>query len=176
MKSGKRTRTDVESVKIAESSVITKSSVQKGDILERIVETLCADYNSSKVQRNVTLRGKSGVDRQIDVLIHANYKAFDIKIIVEAKNYNSKVGIEIIDSIKTKLSDVSGNLGVVVCPLGFTEGAIKAAELHDIQLFQAFDQQLGNTTQLIPLRYIEPFIQSYQIRIAHGDISGGRVV
>ena len=135
------------------------STKKKGDLLEEIVETLCQGLDNAKVERNVKVKGKSGTDRQIDVLIQANQNAFDIKIIVEAKNYAEKVGIEKVEALKTKLHDVGGNLGVIVCPLGFTEGAINSAELNDIQLFQVFDNDLGNTSQFIPFRYIVPDIR-----------------
>jgi hypothetical protein len=149
-----------------------KTSQQKGDILEEIVERLCSDFAGARVSRDVLIRGKSGTDRQIDVLIEAIQKSFDIKIIVEAKNYSDKVGIEKVDALKTKLVDVGGNLGVIVCPLGFTEGAINAAALHDIQLFQVFDHKLGNTNQFIPLRYVVPSISGYSVAIKHGALDG----
>lgn len=151
-----------------------KSTKEKGDLLEKIVEKLCLDFEKAKVTRDVKIKGKSGVDRQVDVLIEAAYKSFDIKIIVEAKNYSTKVGIGIVDGLKTKLTDISGNLGVIVCPLGFTDGAIKGAKLHDIQLFQVFDHGLGNTTQFIPLRYVVPYTKSYALLIKHGA-SGGSI-
>ena len=150
------------------------SSKQKGDLLEQIVEKLCTDYKNAKVSRDVKVKGKSGVERQIDVLIEASYKSFDIKIIIEAKNYSSKIDIGIVDGVRTKITDVGGNLGVIVCPLGFTEGAVKAAALHDIQLFQVFDHQLGNTTQFIPLRYIVPSMKAFQVSIEHKASGGGR--
>ncbi len=147
-----------------------KTSKEKGDVLEKVVEKLCSDFKGAKVTRNVVIKGKSGTDRQIDVLIEATQKSFDIKIIVEAKNYANKVGIEKVEALKTKLTDVGGNLGVIVCPLGFTDGAIKAAALHDIQLFQVFDHKLGNTTQFIPLRYVVPYIQGYSVSIQSGAL------
>lgn len=150
------------------------TSKEKGDLLEKIVEKLCAGFENSKVTRDAKLKGKSGVDRQIDVLIEATHKSFDIKIIVEAKNYSTKVDIGVVDGLKTKLSDVGGNLGVIVCPLGFTEGAMKAAELHDIQLFQVFDHELRNTTQFVPLRYVVPAIKSFALGIQHSASGGGR--
>lgn len=149
------------------------SSKQKGDLLEQIVERLCEDYKKAKVSRNVKVKGKSGVDRQVDVLIQATYKSFDLQIVIEAKNYSTKVDIGIVDAVKTKIADIGGNLGVIVCPLGFTEGAVKAAALHDIQLFQVFDQKLGNTTQFIPLRYVAPYVKSFQLSIAYGASGGG---
>jgi len=147
-----------------------QTSKQKGDILEEIVKQLCSDFKNAKVRKNVIIRGKSGTDRQIDVLIEASQKSFDIKIIVEAKNYSDKIGIEKVEALKTKLTDVGGNLGVIVCPLGFTEGAINAASLHDIQLFQVFDHKLGNTTQFIPLRYVVPYMQGYSVSIKSGAL------
>lgn len=154
-------------------SKIKKTTKQKGDLLEEIVEKLCSDLDNSKVERNVKVKGKSGTIRQIDVLIRATQKAFDIKIIVEAKNYTKKVGIEQVESLRTKLMDVGGNLGVIVCPLGFTEGAVNSATLNDIQLFQIFDHKLGNTTQFIPIRYIMPEIKGYSFSIKSGSSGGG---
>lgn len=154
---------------------MNQSNKKKGDILEEIVAKLCSDYDNAKTKKNVTIKGKTDINRQIDVLIEATYGAFDIKIIVEAKNYSRKVDIDIVESLRTKLIDVGGSLGVIVCPLGFTEGAKQSAAQNDIQLFQAFDHKLANTSQLIPLRYIVPSIQSYQLTIAHtasGGVSG----
>lgn len=151
----------------------SQSTKQKGDLLEQIVEKLCAGFDNSKVQRDIKILGKSGTERQIDVLIEATQKSFDIKIVVEAKNYAEKVGIEKVDALKTKLMDVGANLGVIVCPLGFTKGAVDAASLHDIQLFQVFDNKLGNTDQLIPMRYIDPYIDGYSLRIEHSSSGGG---
>lgn len=146
----------------------------KAEILEYLVESLCGGYKNAKVTRNAFLLGKSGVQRQIDVLIDAKSNNFDIRIVIEAKNYNKKIGIEIIEALNTKLTDVGGNLGVVVCPLGFTEGAIKEAERCDIKLYQAFDHQLGNTDALVPFRLIEPFISIYQLQIVHGALNGAQ--
>lgn len=144
------------------------TSKEKGDVLEKIVEKLCSDFKGAKVTRNAVIKGKSGTNRQIDVLIEATQKSFDIKIIVEAKNYANKVGIEKVEALKTKLTDIGGNLGVIVCPLGFTDGAINTAALNDIQLFQVFDHGLGNTTQFIPLRYVAPYILDYSVSIQSG--------
>lgn len=150
-----------------------QTTKQKGDLLEQIVEKLCAGFGKSKVTRNIKILGKSGTERQIDVLIEATQKSFDIKIVVEAKNYSEKVGIEKVEALKTKLMDVGANLGVIVCPLGFTKGAVDAANLHDIQLFQVFDNKLGNTNQLIPMRYIDSYIDRYSLRIEHSSSGGG---
>ncbi|MEK7103530.1 MAG: restriction endonuclease [Patescibacteria group bacterium] len=150
-----------------------RTSKEKGDLLEEIVKNLCSGFEHSKVTRDVKMEGKSGIERQIDVLIEARHKSFDIKIIVEAKNYSKKVGVEKVESLKTKLIDVGGNLGVIVCPLGFTKGALNVATLHDIQLFQVFDHKLGNTTEFIPLRYIVPSMKNFSLQIEHGSSGGG---
>lgn len=146
---------------------------EKGDLLEEIVESLCSEYGGSKVSRNVKVAGKSGTEREIDVLIEAQHKSFDIKIVIEAKNYSRKVDIDVVESFVTKLGDVGGNLGIIVCPLGFTDGAMKTAEMNDIQLYQVFDHQLNNTTQLIPLRYIVPSMKAFQLRVEHSASGGG---
>lgn len=149
-------------------------SKSKGDLLEKIVVRLCSGYKNAKVTRNAIVKGKSGTDREIDVLIEAQHQSFDIRIAVEAKNYKTKVDVGVIEAFVTKLKDVGCNLGVVVCPLGFTEGALNTANMNDIQLYQVFDHLLGNNTQLIPLRYVVPEMQGFQVQVAHSAIDGGR--
>ena len=150
------------------------TSKQKGVLLELIVEQLCANYKNARIVRDTNVKGKSsGVERQIDVLIEASYELFDIKIVIEAKNYSKKIGIGIVDEFRTKLEDVGGNFGVIVCPLGFTGGAINAARSYPIQLCQVFDHELSNTAQLIPLRYVVPVVKSYSLSIEEHTTSLG---
>ena len=148
-------------------------SKKKGDLLEDIVEGLCANYGKAKVSRNVSIMGKTGVAREVDVLIETTHQSFEIKIVVEAKNYTRKVDIGTVDAFLTKLNEVNGNVGVIVCALGFTSGAAKAAAQYGIQLFQVFDHELKNTTQFIPLRYVVPSMQSFQIILQHGAFGVG---
>src|SRR5258708_22042290 len=97
----------------------------------------------------------SGVARQIDTLITGTVGAFEIRIIVDSKNYSHPVDLNDVESMAGMVLDVGANLGVIVCPTGFTDGAKKRAESAGVQLYEIYDQTLGNTNTFIPLRYIE---------------------
>ncbi len=58
----------------------------------------------------------------------------------------------------------------MVCPTGFTEPAKERARFDGIQLFEVYDQELGNSSLFIPLRYIEPYIKAYAYQIIHRTI------
>ncbi|MDA2938226.1 restriction endonuclease, partial [Acidobacteria bacterium AH-259-A15] len=89
------------------------NSKEKGDLLEKIVEQLCAGIENAEVERNLTLTGRSGVKRQIDVFIRGKVGAFDVTILVDSKNYSSPVDIKEIESLTGMVEDVGADLGVV---------------------------------------------------------------
>lgn len=151
------------------------SSKQKGDLLEDVVEQLCSAIEKVRVTRNAKVLGRNAKgERDIDVLIEGRIGAFPIKILVEAKNYSRPVGIERVESLRTKLDDVGANLGVIVCPKGFTKQAREAAKSYSIRLFEVFDPALGNSDLFIPIRYVEPTIKSFSFEL--GAKSFGPIV
>jgi hypothetical protein len=71
------------------------SSKEKGDLLESVIADLCSNLSAIRVTRNAKLAGRqSGTIRDIDVLIEGKLHVFDVKIAIEAKNYNRPVGLE----------------------------------------------------------------------------------
>lgn len=147
---------------------MSQSTKEKGDLLENVIEKLCSGIKDAKVSKNTKILGKkSNTEREIDVLIEGQVGAFKVRIVVESKNYKDPVGIEKIESLKSKLDDVGADLGVMVCPTGFTEPAKKLAEFDGIQLFEIYDPALGNCNLFIPLRYVEPAIKSFSFTVGH---------
>ncbi|MDO8560087.1 MAG: restriction endonuclease [bacterium] len=144
-----------------------KTSRQKGDLLEQIVGRLCAGIENAKTEINAKITGRSGVTRQVDTLIRGKVGAFEVEILVDSKNHANPVDINCVDSMEGMVKDVGANLGVIVCPAGFTDGAKKRAESANIQLYEIYDQALGNTKLFIPLRYIEARISKYNFEISH---------
>jgi len=144
------------------------STKSRGDLLENIVAELCGKMDNTKVTQKAKVYGKrSEIEREVDILIEGKVGMFDVIVAIESKNYGEPVGIDKIESFKTKLDDIGANLGVMVCPTGFTEPACRAAKSHDIQLFTAYDERLGNSSLFIPLRYIAPEIKSYSLNFSH---------
>ncbi len=140
---------------------MTNSRKLKGDLLEKIVNTLCSRFVDAKVEANVRVTGKSGVARQVDTLISGRIGAFPVTVVIDAKNHASPIDIGEVEGVAGLTSDVGGNLGIIVCPSGFTSGAKLRAENLGIQLYEIFHEHLGNTDQLVPLQYIEARIDKF---------------
>lgn len=145
---------------------------EKGDLLEKIVGQLCSSIESAKTESNVKLTGKSGVARQIDTFISGKIGAFEVKILVDSKNHSALIDINEVESMAGMVTDVGANLGVIVCPSGFTEGAKKRAEGAGVQLYEIYNQSLGNTNLFIPLRYVEARIDKYNFSFSGTSAAG----
>lgn len=142
------------------------NSKEKGNLLEGIVEQLCSGIRDAKVARNAKIIGKrSGDEREIDVLIEGKVGAFEVKIIVEAKNYTRPVGIDKVESLKSKLDDIGGDLGVIACSKGFTKPAKNLARANGIKLYEVFDPTLGNSNLFVPLRCVWPTVKAFSFEI-----------
>ena len=146
---------------------MSESSKAKGDLLERVVTRLCSGIQNAVTEHNVTVVGKSGLPRQIDTLISGKLGAFGVKIVVDSKNHRTPVDINEVESMAGMVADIGANLGVIVCPAGFTDGAKRRADVAGIQLYRIFDHALGNTNLFIRVRYIEARIDQFAFRIMH---------
>ena len=121
-----------------------QTTKQKGDLLEDVVQQICSRIACAVVGRNAKVHGKkTNTERDIDILIEGKFGAFEVKIAVEkCQNHAEPVGVEKVEAFKAKLEDIGGDLGVMVCPRGFTEGARNRAKFDGIQLFEIYDAAL----------------------------------
>jgi hypothetical protein len=88
--------------------------------LEKLVAKIQQDLApKSKVSHNVRLIGQSGAQRQIDVLVEDRIGQYDIKIVIECKDYKTPVDIKDVESCSGLFEDVRAQRGVIVCPAGF---------------------------------------------------------
>lgn len=92
--------------------------------------------DGARVRENVHVNGKSGVKRQLDVLILLPMEVrlgrlitvkVDIHIIVDAKKHKRPVDIGIVGQIEDVRDDVGAHLAIIASPIGFTKGALKRA-------------------------------------------------
>lgn len=80
---------------------------EKGDLLEDIITGICAGLRGSTVTRNAEIEGRhSRAKRDVDVLIEGRINAFVVRIAVEAKNYQERVGVSKIEALHAKLEDI----------------------------------------------------------------------
>src|SRR5271170_8269854 len=92
------------------------------------------------VLHNVHLDGRdSGVKRQIDVLVREKIGQYEIKIVIDCKDYNKPADVNDVGAFNTLLHDVGAQKGVLVCPKGFTAAAKTMAERYQIELYSPFD-------------------------------------
>ena len=148
------------------------TSKQKGDFLEKIFGQICSGIKNAKIEHDARVTGRSGTTRKIDYLITGDVGLFKVKILVDPKNYADPVDIKDVESIAGMVEDVGANLGVIVCPTGFTEGAKNRAEMAGIQLYEIYDHSLGNTNLLIPVRLILPRTGGFGLNFSATSAAG----
>ena len=73
-------------------------------------------------------------DYEIDVYAKEIINSRDNIILIECKNWNTRVPQTIVHAFRTTLSDIGANAGYIISKKGFQKGAIQAAENTNIQL------------------------------------------
>ena len=87
-----------------------------------------------EIVHNAKIKGKSGHEHQIDVVIRLKLAGFDLLIFVECKHYGRKVEIEQVMALKGRMDDCAAHKGIVITTSGFQEGALKFARANGISL------------------------------------------
>ncbi|MBO7415183.1 MAG: restriction endonuclease [Bacteroidaceae bacterium] len=100
---------------------------------------------SSSVQHNVKLRGKSGLNHQIDVYWEYNKDGIVHRVAIECKNYNQKIPIGRVRDFFGVLYDVGNIKGIMACKEGYQDGAKKFADFYGISLKELRAPRDGET-------------------------------
>lgn len=110
----------------------------KGRIAESIVAALHRDDEFTQVECNVQLpaKGGTGRTREVDVLLTGRVGGYTLRVAIECKNYNKRVGAPKIDEFAGKLQDVGlpRESAIFVSAVGFTGDALEVADKHGIRL------------------------------------------
>lgn len=88
------------------------------------------------VEHNVTLIGKSGASRQIDVLIRHKEGLYEHLIVVECKFRKSPIKREHVDALANTIQEVGASKGAIFSIKGFQRGAIEQAKHENIGLYK----------------------------------------
>src|ERR1035437_9816242 len=89
----------------------------------------------ARVETNVKLHGKrTGIDRQIDILVQQTVGQYPIRIIIDCKDYKKPVDVKELEAFMGMVEDVGANKGAMVAPSGFTSTAKQRAK--DEHVFQ----------------------------------------
>ena len=108
-------------------------------LVARIQQQLAPD---SEVLHDVELDGRlSKRKRQIDVLVRQNVGQYEIRIVIECKDYVRPIDVKGVEEFYGLLDDVGGQKGVLVCPSGFSRAAKVRAEGLQIDLYSPIDTE-----------------------------------
>ena len=95
---------------------------------------------NAQVIHNAKVTGRrTGVTRQVDVLVRDRIGQYEIMIAIECKDHNSPIDVKGVEEFEGLLSDVGAQKGVLVCPKGFTSTAKVLAEKLQIELYSPVD-------------------------------------
>jgi hypothetical protein len=118
------------------------------------------ETGSVEVQHDVTLVGKSGAPRQIDVLVRHREGLYEHLIIVECKHWKDHVSRLHVDALISAVDDLDASRGVMFSINGFQEGAVLAAKHAAIDLFQV--RELTDREWGLPGRVVDFYLQVIQ--------------
>lgn len=120
-----------------------------------------------KVEHDVTLIGKSGARRQIDVLITQETKLHKYMTLVECKRWKEKIDRSIIDILYASIEDLNASKGVIFTTSGYEAGAEKYASSKNIDIFVV--RELTGEEWGLPGRIIHFYMHLYASKF--NDIS-----
>jgi hypothetical protein len=126
------------------------------------------------VEHNVTLKGRSGASRQVDVLVHHKEGLYEHLIVVECKFRKSPIKREHVDSMATTIREVGASRGVIFSTKGFQRGAIEQAKHENINLYKVRlleDDEWGK-----PGRNFDLWLQLITISIGSFEAPGSMCV
>ena len=113
---------------------------------------------NAQISHDVKMKGKSGVDRQIDVAIQYNIGQYNILVIVDCKDWKNPADIGDVGQFIDMVEDVGANKGALICNAGFTNGAKKRAKEKGIDLLRVIDTENPNIKLKIGIPALCSFI------------------
>lgn len=147
------------------SKAALPANTLKGRIAESIVAALHQDDETTQVECNVHLPAKNGNGRtrEVDVLLTGQIGGYPLRVAIECKNYDKRIGAPKIDEFVGKLRDVGlpKESAIFVSVVGFTKDALEVAAEHGIRtllleglsddrLAAKVFEAMGSTLYLLP--------------------------
>lgn len=136
---------------------------------------LCRDDRFATVEHDIMLPGRDG-ERQVDVLIRTTVASHNLLIVIECRDYASRLGITHLDAFHSKLQDINASKGILVSRRGFSRNAQSKAQRVGITLCLASTahEVLKEINVTVPVRANEilaTFDAEMRINITHAGQS-----
>jgi hypothetical protein len=128
----------------------------------------------ARVERNAKLLGKrSGVERQIDILIDETIAQYKIRVVIDCKDYRVPVDVKDMEEFMGLVEDVGANKGALIAARGFTEAAKKRAKDAGIDVYRLIDTSSTKWSAYISLPCVitDQMIESFSFTFS-GSGSG----
>lgn len=109
------------------------------------------------VQRDVTLTGRSGAPRQIDVHVTHSQGPYKYSTLVECKHWKNKVKRQQVENMYASMEDLGASKGVIFTTSGYQSGAEIYAKSKNIDIYVVRD--LTPEEWGMPGKTIEFYIQ-----------------
>lgn len=122
------------------TSTVTHPEWEQLEILVAAIQKEIAP--GANVRHNVRLPGlQSEAERQVDVLIEQNVGQYQIRIVIDCKDYSAPVDVKGVEEFYGLVQDVGAHKGALVCPAGFTRSAKKRAKKLQVDLYSPVDTE-----------------------------------
>jgi len=117
-------------VKVSETSADYEKLAQKiyGEILA------LQGVENIDVRHNVKIKGKSGVEHQIDVFWEYKYAGIVHRVLIECKQYGHAVSLLHVRNLHGLTTDIPNSTGIIVTTIGFQSGAKEYADFYEMGL------------------------------------------
>lgn len=124
---------------------------------------------SGVVTQNERVRGKiTGVLRELDIVVRVSSGQFELLIVIDCKDYKTKVDVQDVEAFMGKLKDVEANKGALVAAKGYSDAAKKMASDAGISVYDLVDAESEDWPSYvsIPILVDDRHLQSVSYQIA----------
>ena len=103
---------------------------------QEIYDELVSLFPDARILQGQRRMGRSGVKRQLDILVEEHVAGRLLSIVWDGKYFSSRVDVGAVDQFTGLVRDVGAHKGVLVTNVGYTAGALKRAQSEewDIEL------------------------------------------
>lgn len=112
------------------------------DLIQTIIDS--EEFGKQKnirVEQNVKLKDRNGLDRQFDIYWEYELGGFIYKNIIECKDYSKDISIDKVDALIGKTIDIPEITGkIIATKKGYQKGAEVKSNAHNINLLIAREQ------------------------------------
>ena len=113
-----------------------KEAIEYERLTQAIYQEILAKegVNTVKVEHNVSLAGRSGVEHQVDVYWEFKQAGIAHRVLIECKNYASNLTLEQARNFFAVVHDVGNCTGIMVTKTGYQKGAAAFCKHYGLSL------------------------------------------